>query len=82
MITVKIVTFGIVRDMLGGQSTLVETLPPDTRLEDLSVLLNDRYPALRRLDALRYAVNAQYAGKDTPLQQNDEIALIPPVSGG
>lgn len=82
MITVKIVTFGIVRDMLGGQSTLVETLPPDTRLEDLSELLNNRYPALRRLDALRFAVNAKYAEKDVALQQNDEIALIPPVSGG
>ena len=82
MITVKIVTFGVVRDMLGGQSSLTETLPEDTSLEDLSALLNDRYPALRRLDALRYAVNARYAGKDVTLQQNDEIALIPPVSGG
>ncbi|MCC6413311.1 MAG: MoaD/ThiS family protein [Saprospiraceae bacterium] len=80
--TVKIVTFGIVRDMLGGQSALTESLPSDTRLEDLSALLNDRYPALRRLDALRYAVNARYAGKDVTLQHNDEIALIPPVSGG
>ena len=82
MITVKIVTFGIVRDMLDGQSTLYETLPADARLEALSSMLAERYPALRHLNALRYAVNARYANKDVILQQNDEIALIPPVSGG
>jgi MoaE-MoaD fusion protein len=31
---------------------------------------------------LLYAVNKQYAGKDQPLAEGDEIALIPPVSGG
>jgi MoaE-MoaD fusion protein len=31
---------------------------------------------------LLYAVNKQYAGRDQPLADGDEIALIPPVSGG
>jgi molybdopterin synthase catalytic subunit/molybdopterin converting factor small subunit len=33
-------------------------------------------------DGLLYAVNKEYAGADQPLQDGDEVALIPPVSGG
>jgi molybdopterin synthase catalytic subunit/molybdopterin converting factor small subunit len=33
-------------------------------------------------DGLLYAVNKQYAQRDTPLADGDEVALIPPVSGG
>ena len=33
-------------------------------------------------DGLLYAVNRQYAGADRPLADGDEVALIPPVSGG
>jgi MoaE-MoaD fusion protein len=33
-------------------------------------------------EGLLYAVNLEYAGKDTPVSDGDEVALIPPVSGG
>jgi MoaE-MoaD fusion protein len=33
-------------------------------------------------DGLLYAVNKRYADRDTPLADGDEVALIPPVSGG
>ena len=33
-------------------------------------------------DGLLYAVNKRYAPRDTPLADGDEVALIPPVSGG
>ena len=33
-------------------------------------------------EGLLYAVNRQYAGADRPLADGDEVALIPPVSGG
>jgi molybdopterin synthase catalytic subunit len=45
----------------------------------------DVWPALGLGDepeGLLYAVNLEYAGKDTPLADGDEVALIPPVSGG
>jgi molybdopterin synthase catalytic subunit len=42
-----------------------------------------RYPGLRRLPAPSgYAVNDEYVGGLHPLRENDEVALIPPVSGG
>jgi MoaE-MoaD fusion protein len=45
----------------------------------------DVWPALELGDepeGLLYAVNLEYAGKDAPLADGDEVALIPPVSGG
>jgi len=45
----------------------------------------DVWPALAlgdEPDGLLYAVNRQYAGGDRPLADGDEVALIPPVSGG
>ncbi len=32
--------------------------------------------------SLAYAVNREYVGAETPLSDGDELALIPPVSGG
>ena len=45
----------------------------------------DVWPALGLGDepeGLLYAVNLEYAEKDRPLEEGDEVALIPPVSGG
>jgi MoaE-MoaD fusion protein len=47
--------------------------------------VRDIWPALGLGDepeGLLYAVNLEYAEKDTPLADGDEVALIPPVSGG
>lgn len=42
-----------------------------------------RYPRLRPLkEKLLVAVNAEYVDDDTALKNGDEVALIPPVSGG
>ncbi len=42
-----------------------------------------RYPALARLPApAGYAVNDEYVQEARPLRESDEVALIPPVSGG
>lgn len=32
--------------------------------------------------SLRFAVNQSFATRETPLQDGDEIAVLPPVSGG
>ena len=42
-----------------------------------------RYPALASLPApSRYAVNDEYVTASRPLRESDEVALIPPISGG
>jgi len=34
------------------------------------------------LDSVRVAINQQFAAADTPLQPGDELAFLPPISGG
>jgi molybdopterin synthase sulfur carrier subunit len=40
------------------------------------------YPRLTSIKSLLVAVNSEYAEADLSLKESDEIALIPPVSGG
>jgi molybdopterin converting factor small subunit len=39
-------------------------------------------PLAQRLASVRFAVNAEFAELDRRLQAGDEVAVIPPVSGG
>ncbi|TAH10016.1 MAG: MoaD/ThiS family protein [Runella slithyformis] len=49
---------------------------------DLKNLLINQFPDFQKLASLRVAVNTEYADDSTTLRSNDEIVLIPPVSGG
>ena len=56
-----------------------------SRREIDAATVADVWPALElgeEPDGLLYAVNKQYASRDRPLADGDEVALIPPVSGG
>jgi molybdopterin converting factor subunit 1 len=77
----SILLFGIARD-LTGQSVLTVPLPAGARVSDLLQLVSQQYPDLGRIRAMMVAVNGAYAEADQVLNQTDEIALIPPVSGG
>jgi len=44
--------------------------------------LKTNYPKLKDIKSLLVAVNSEYAESNLVLSENDEIALIPPVSGG
>lgn len=76
----KIKTFGISRDILGGRE--VELDMNGTSVGDLRKSLSLRYPQLDKLNSLFIAVNQEYAPDEKILTAADEIALIPPVSGG
>ena len=82
MAKVTVRLFARLGDVAGTRETEVE-LGEGLRAVDVYRALCDRYPAMAGLDgSLMYAVNAQYVDSDTPLQEGDELALIPPVSGG
>lgn len=78
---IKVLTFGIARDIT-NTDTLVVELPAGASAGELQHQLQEQFPAFKRLNSLRIAVNAEYATAETLLCENDEIALIPPVSGG
>jgi sulfur-carrier protein len=76
----KVRAFGITRDLLGGKEAVVDIMG-DT-VGDLRNELASRFPDLQGLKSLYIAVNNDYAAEDMVLKPSDEIALIPPVSGG
>lgn len=56
---------------------------PGTRIEELLASLGEEYPGLRPLlPNLMVSVNQEYVARSRELQAGDEVALIPPVSGG
>ena len=78
---IEIALFGIAREIV-GQSSLTLTAPAGQSVAGLLAELQQQYPALAELRSLAVAVNNDYATADTALHERDEIALIPPVSGG
>ncbi|GAB4040892.1 MoaD/ThiS family protein [Spirosoma gilvum] len=79
--SVSVLLFGITRD-LTGQSSVSVPLLAEARVSDLLSQLHQQYPALAGIRSILVAVNGEYAETDHVLSVNDEIALIPPVSGG
>lgn len=76
----NIKAFGITRDILGNKENVLEL---DGRtVADLRQFLMSKYPRLSGLRSLFIAVNHNYADDSIALHETDEIALIPPVSGG
>jgi molybdopterin synthase catalytic subunit len=66
-----------------GTRALDLELPGGTRTVDVRDALMIRYPHLGPLmGRSAFAVNAEYADSEQTLRDLDEVALIPPVSGG
>jgi sulfur-carrier protein len=76
----RIKAFGITRDLLGGREATIEI--KGKTVGDLRAALSDRFPELEGLRSLLIAVNNDYADDNVVIGTSDEIALIPPVSGG
>ena len=79
---VKVLFFATLRDIIGTKSLDVEIPAPATVAELKSQLMN-AYPGLSRVrDAMKVAVNHEYAADETIIPDGAEIAIFPPVSGG
>lgn len=66
-----------------GQGTLELDAPDGATVSDVLAMLSVEYPSLAAYGPhLALAVNAEYVSRDHLLQAGDELALIPPVSGG
>jgi molybdopterin synthase catalytic subunit len=80
-IQVRVRLFAAYREAAGGVTRLDETLPAGSRVDGLIRQLLDRVPNLASTKGL-VAVNQEYVGPEFTLHQGDEVAFIPPVSGG
>jgi molybdopterin synthase catalytic subunit len=79
---VRVLFFGMLRESAGKSSDEIE-LPQAASVRDVLRHYEAQIPRLvGSIGSLAVAVNQQYAGPDTKLSAGDEIALLPPVSGG
>jgi molybdopterin converting factor subunit 1 len=79
-VTIRVLFFAYLRERCGVREVSID-LPDGGTVEDLWRILGSRYDRLPS-EAPRFAVNRLYVDKAHPLHDNDELALIPPVSGG
>ena len=79
---VNVLFFGITHDLTGCAQEQVD-LPEGENLEGLRRLYETRFPRLLSVgNSLILAVNQEIAKDSAPLHDGDEVAFMPPVSGG
>ena len=78
---IDILAFGITKDILGKTLVNIE-IPEGSSVQQLKEKLIASYPKMQELTWLLIAVNEEYGDEQQIIQAGDEIALIPPVSGG
>lgn len=79
----EVLFFGIAKDIVGAsQKDVFANEPVPGSVGELKEQLKKLFPELGKLSSLAVAVNSEYAQDDVPLKSNDEVAIIPPVSGG
>lgn len=79
---VTVLFFGVLKDIIGKAEESLE-VPPGATLATVFESYATRYETLRgKRPSILFARNQEFAKEDTTLADNDEIAFLPPVSGG
>ena len=79
----KVLGFASVTSVWGTHEIEIEDLEDGASVGDLKQLLEERYPKLRGLwDRMAVAVDGRVVPDHSVLEHGNEVALLPPVSGG
>ena len=79
---VRVLFFGMLRELVGGPADEAD-FPPGADLRSVFERYATRYPRMRELaGSIVIARNREFAEISTPLAEGDEVAFLPPVSGG
>lgn len=73
--------FGITKDLTNTTQLYID-VEENTTVKDFKAILIKQFPALQNINSYAIAVNETYATDDDLLANNDDVAVIPPVSGG
>lgn len=78
---IKVLGFGIVREIFGNQSIEIDVYEGLT-VSGLREVLESEFPKMKSLKSYMIALDEEYADEDQEISNLHEIAVIPPVSGG
>ena len=90
MARIRMLYLAVLRDRLGRSEDTVELPAGIADVRGLLSWMRDREPALATFETgdggggrvVRVAVNQVFAGPDSAINDGDEVALVPPVTGG
>lgn len=81
--TMQVLAFGAAQDAMGGKTVQLELSQKQLTVAQLKAMLITKFPELKQLTNFLIAVNAAYAySQDQLIKEGDEVAVIPPTSGG
>ncbi|MCH7618587.1 MAG: molybdopterin converting factor subunit 1 [Candidatus Marinimicrobia bacterium] len=79
---VKLLLFASLKDIAGRRDLEME-LDDGSTLQQVTEKLASLYPEIGRMqNSVRIAINQEFADENIPLNNGDEIAFLPPMSGG
>lgn len=82
LISITILYFASVKDITGVKKETME-LPLNTSIKKLLAKISLSYPDIKSiLNVVKISVNYKLIDMNTILKDGDEVALLPPVSGG
>ena len=86
MVTIKVKFFSIIADTARSKEVELNFNSSEVKLKDVINYLMCRYPKLKRLSKeinILYLINGKVISNvNISIKDNDEVALIPPASGG
>jgi len=79
---IRVLFFGMLKEFAGRRDDSV-TLPDNATMADLLIHIERQVPRLKEvMPSVAISVNEEYAGPKSKLNDGDEVAFLPPVSGG
>jgi molybdopterin synthase catalytic subunit len=82
LVQIRVLFFGLLKDICGGAEARLE-LPPGATAGSVFEHYASAFPKLRGMaSSVVLARNHEFASTVEPLSDGDEVALLPPVSGG
>lgn len=80
---IRVLLFAGLAEVAGSTAVTIETSGKSLSVNDVRTILMEKYPAMSDLLSKSLAaVNQEYAEADLVVTSSDEVAFIPPVSGG
>lgn len=80
---IRVLLFAGLAETAGESSILLEAGLEPLTVQAVREQLSSKYPAMKELlEKSMAAINQEYANSSDPIKESDEVAFIPPVSGG